>query len=361
MKSVSDLWNEWGVDGASILIVDDEPEYAELTHDFLRRCGAGAISIASTVEEAVERFREGRPELALVDYHMGPHTGLDVIAALREEQRFPEELSIVMQTGSRSAATRQQALSLLVTEFVQKEADPSEMLLRVGRALHLHRLVLRSLSENARLEQAVQQRTHQLDRAHRETFDRLARAAAMRDEDTAEHTGRVGLLARAIADQLGFPAVEAETLGHAAMLHDVGKIGIPDAILRKPGPLTTEERLVMETHTTLGVELLEGCEDVDLRTAMTIALTHHERWDGGGYPQRLQGAEIPIEGRIVAVADAYDAMTQNRPYRRAMPCEKAREILREGSGSQWDPQVVSALLAVLTAADAGSRELSMSQ
>jgi len=346
MKSARDLWIEWEVDGASILVVDDEREYAELTALFLQRAGASEVMIANSSESARRLFEEFRPELALVDYHIPPETGIDVVAALREAQAFPEELSIVMQTGSRATSTRDEALAHLVTDFVIKESEPTEMLLRVGKALRMHRLVLRSLNENGRLEAAVAQRTRQLDRANRETFDCLARAAALRDEDTAEHTGRVGCLAQTIACRLGFDEASAQALGRAARLHDVGKIGIPDAILRKPGPLTPEERSLMETHTTLGAKLLEGGEDADFRLATKIALSHHEHWDGKGYPGGLAKEDIPLEGRIVAVADAFDAMTKDRPYRSAMTAERAYMILREGSGSQWDPAAVAALLAV---------------
>ncbi len=346
MKSVHDLWTEWEVSGASILVVDDEQEYADLTAAFLKHAGAGKVVTANNVESARLMFEAFHPELALVDYHMSPGTGIDVIVGLRAAQSFPEELSIVMQTGSRSASTRDEALAHLVTDFVIKEAEPTEMLLRVGKALRMHRLVLRSLNENGRLEAAVELRTRQLDRANRETFDCLARAAALRDEETAEHTGRVGCLAQTIARRLGFDEVAAQALGRAAMLHDVGKIGIPDAILRKPGPLTAEERTTMETHTTLGAKLLEGGEDAGFRLATKIALSHHERWDGRGYPQGLAAEEIPVEGRIVAVADAYDAMTKDRPYRTAMTNQRACTILQEGSGSQWDPRAVQALLEI---------------
>lgn len=190
----------------------------------------------------------------------------------------------------------------------------------------------------------LETKAEQLRRASRETFDRLARAAALRDDDTAEHTSRVGRLAFETALALGMGRQEAGELGWATELHDLGKIGVPDALLRKAGPLTPEERATMETHVGLGVALLEGCESPLLRLATLVAASHHERWDGGGYPKGLRGPDIPLAGRIVAVADAYDAMTQDRPYRRAMAPEKAREILREGSGAQWDPAVVEAFL-----------------
>lgn len=207
--------------------------------------------------------------------------------------------------------------------------------------------LLTAAIENAELTAGLEARKQELQRATRETFDRLARAASLRDEDTAEHTARVGRLARQIALRLGFAMPEAETIGRAAELHDLGKIGVPDAILRKPGPLTPEERRIMEMHAGLGAALLEGCEDPVLQCATSIAYCHHERWDGRGYPRKLKGADIPIEGRIVAVADAFDAMSQNRPYRQAMPMNHVRAIFAEGRGAQWDPQATDALLDII--------------
>lgn len=353
MKSIAELWQVWGVVGASVLVVDDEPDYATLTGEFLRRVGAGTVLQASSPSDAVAVFEAERPELALIDYHLGAATGIDVVAALRIAQRHHDELAIVMQTGSRSAEIRKEALTHLVTDFVLKDHDPTEMLLRVGKALRARRLALHVHTENERLEAAVQERTGQLERANRETFVRLARAAALRDEDTAEHTGRVGALTEAIAGAVGMGPKEAATLGRAAELHDIGKIGVPDAILRKPGPLTSEERTIMETHAALGEALLEGGEDLVLRLATIVAASHHERWDGNGYPYRLAGDAVPLEGRIVAVADAYDAMTKDRPYRKAMTAEAACGILRIGSGSQWDPKVVAAFLRIVSTLSEG--------
>lgn len=347
MEPIAELWRKWDVVGASILVVDDDPDYAFLLREYLIRTGASRVSVANTLEEATSRYEAERPEIAIVDYHLEGHTGIEVIRALRAGQQFYDELPIVMQTGSRSADIRREAMSHFVTDFVLKDTDPTEMLLRVGKALRTHRLARQVRSENQRLEQAVAERTAQLARASEEIFERLVRAAALRDEDTADHTGRVGRTTCSIALALGIDPGNAEVLGRAAELHDIGKIGIPDAILLKPGPLTPDERKTMESHAALGAALLEGGADPILRIATTIAMSHHERWDGNGYPCRLSGMAIPIGGRIVAVADAYDAMTQDRPYRRAMPRETARQILREGAGSQWDSTVVDAFFRVL--------------
>jgi putative two-component system response regulator len=175
---------------------------------------------------------------------------------------------------------------------------------------------------------------------------RLALAAEYRDDDTFEHTERVGALAAAVAEELGLDVEDIEVLRLAAPLHDVGKIGIPDAILLKPGKLTPEEYDVMKTHTVLGARLLTGSGAPVLELGCRIAETHHERWDGNGYPNALGGEEIPLAGRIVAVADVFDALTHERPYKDAWPEEDALAEIAQGAGGQFDPLVVAAFLAV---------------
>ena len=199
---------------------------------------------------------------------------------------------------------------------------------------------------NAELEQRVAARTAALVAAQYETLDRLARAAESRDDDTGQHTARVGATSAALARALGWPAEEADRLGRAAVLHDVGKIGIPDGVLLKPGPLTPAEFAVMRTHTTGGAAILAGSEHALLRLAEAIALGHHERWDGTGYPQGLAGAAIPLAGRLVAIADVFDALTHARPYKAAWPVADALAEIAGQAGRQFDPVVVAAFLAL---------------
>jgi PAS domain S-box-containing protein len=202
------------------------------------------------------------------------------------------------------------------------------------------------------LEAAVAERTRELEDARAKTLHRLALAGEYRDDDTFQHTERVGRTSARIATRLGFEEKRVGILRKAAPLHDVGKIGIPDGILLKPGKLTAEEFEVMKTHTRIGADLLEGSGSPVLQMATVIAENHHERWDGAGYPNGLAGEEIPLVGRIVAVADVFDALTHDRPYKSAWPVEQAIDEIRRGAGSQFDPRVVSAFLAVHPDAEA---------
>jgi len=193
--------------------------------------------------------------------------------------------------------------------------------------------------QNQHLLEKVHERTVELEKAQLEILLYLARAAEYRDDNTGRHTQRVGQTSALIARALGLSQVQVELIRLAAPLHDIGKIGIPDPVLLKPGKLTVEEFEIIKTHTTIGARILAGSHFPVLQLAEEISLTHHERWDGAGYPRGLKGEAIPLSGRIVAVADAFDAMT-NRPYRKPLPMEEAWAALRDGAGTQWDKSVV---------------------
>jgi len=190
------------------------------------------------------------------------------------------------------------------------------------------------------LEKQVRSRTAAVLRAHEETIHLLVRASMHRDSETGNHIKRVGLYSARLAMAAGLDQSEVDLIRLASPMHDVGKIGIPDSVLRKPGPLTIEERKVMETHTLLGAEILSGSESPVLAKAKEIALCHHERWDGQGYPRGMAGDSIPLAARIVAVADVYDALTQDRVYRAAMPESQVLDILRDGRGNHFDPDLI---------------------
>jgi len=197
------------------------------------------------------------------------------------------------------------------------------------------------------LEKRVIERTYELEESHLEILVRLARAAEYRDDDTGEHTWRVGRISALIAQHMGLADKKVKLILHAARLHDVGKIAIPDGILLKPARLTSEEFETMKTHTTLGAEILSGGSSPLLQMAETIALTHHEKWNGTGYPGGLMGDLIPIEGRIVSVADVFDALTHDRPYKTAWPVEKAMDEIESQTGKQFDPDVVEVFKKIL--------------
>jgi putative two-component system response regulator len=209
--------------------------------------------------------------------------------------------------------------------------------LQVARALASMAAIL---VRNAQLRSEVQ-------RLHLDTIFRLATAAEFRDGETGAHIQRVSMYSEILARQLGMPAAWCQTVLFAAPMHDVGKLGVPDAILQKPGPLTPEERASMQRHAVIGAQILSGSPSPLLQTAERIALTHHERWDGRGYPNGLSGAAIPIEGRITSVADVFDALTSARPYKKPIPFPRAVEMVREGRGTQFDPAVIDALDACI--------------
>ena len=209
------------------------------------------------------------------------------------------------------------------------------------RVRHLH---LHVQEQNAVLEERVRERTQELEATHLEMLDRLAVAAEFRDDATGQHIKRVGQMSAILAQSLGLSKNQVELIQRAAPLHDVGKIGIPDRILLKPGTLIPEEFEVIKTHTTIGARILAGGRFALLRMAEEIALTHHERWDGTGYPQGLKGEAIPLPGRIVALADAFDALTSPRSYKKAQSVEAAVVAIKRGAGTQFDPRVVDAFL-----------------
>src|SRR3990170_1629849 len=337
---------------ARILIVDDQEANIHLLEGILGRAGYAELRGVTDPRDVTLLYAEFQPDLVLLDLHMPHLDGYAVMEKLRLLIPADAYLPILVLTADVAADARQRALSSGAKDFLTKPFDATEVLLRVRNLLETRFLHRQLWDHNQTLEGRVRQRTWQLEEARLEILERLALAAEFRDDDTGQHTQRVGKNATLLARVLGLPDARVELIGRAAPLHDVGKIGIPDHILLKPGALTADEFEVMKTHTTIGARILGGSRSPLLQMAEEIALTHHERWDDAGYPRGLSGDEIPIEGRIVAVADAFDAMTHDRPYRKARPDHEAWEILRRGAESQWDRRMVEAFESV----SAGTRE-----
>ncbi len=326
--------------GAQILIVDDQDVNVLLLEEILREAGYTNVRGVTDSRLALPMVVDVQPDLILLDLHM-PH--VDGFAFLERMKPLIDEgtyLPILVLTADITQEAKRRTLSMGAKDFLTKPFDTMEVLLRVRNLLETRALHLQLRDENMLLEDKVRARTRDLEEARIEILARLAKAAEFRDDVTGKHTHRVGELAARLATGIDLPEEEVELIRLAAPLHDVGKIGISDTILQKPGPLTAEEFEMMKTHTTIGAEMLSGSQVPLLILAREIALTHHEQWDGRGYPRGLREQAIPLPGRIVAVADAYDAMTNDRPYRKARPVAEALETLRRGAGGQWDQSVV---------------------
>jgi putative two-component system response regulator len=353
-----------GVDkSARIMIVDDEPLNVMTFRQHLKQEGYEHFFTTSDPREALPMMRRETPDVVLLDIRMPEISGMDILRVIGLDPVL-QHIPVLVLTAASDPATRRQALDLGANDFLHKPIDPNELLPRVRNAIMIKKHFDMASGEATRLEQQVERRTRQLEATRQQLILCLARAAEHRDNDTGNHVIRVGRYTSIIARQMGYPANRLEMLEQAAQLHDVGKIGIPDAVLFKPGrldvdeyelikkhcalgrqiiePITEKEWNILKTHTRIGESMLHVRSSSLLMLAARIAQTHHERWDGKGYPLGLQGEDIPLEGRIVAVADVFDALSSKRPYKEPFPRQKCFEILREGRGTQFDPAIVDA-------------------
>ncbi|GAB5442644.1 MAG: hypothetical protein Fues2KO_29930 [Fuerstiella sp.] len=342
---------------ALIAIVDDEPATVALTRKYLKDDGFQQFESITDSTTAIESFRAERPDLILLDLHMPQVDGFEVLRQVRRDNRT-KETPVIVLTASRDKDAKVQALKLGASDFLEKPIQPRELLARVHNTLLAKAHVDMLKDYSSRLEYEVQARTTELMASRREAVQCLARAAELRDDVTGRHVIRVGRYAAIIAEELGFSAERINWMEHAAQLHDVGKIGIPDAILHKPGRLTEEEFSIMQGHCVAGRSIIRdelvGDEMVKHRNvfddwtspmmhlASVVAATHHEKWDGTGYPRGLQGTDIPIEGRITAIADVFDALSTTRPYKAAIPLDECFCLMEEKRGTHFDPDVLDA-------------------
>ena len=327
-----------------VLIVDDSrSSLAFLTQTIgqLEGCTAEAFVRPS---EALARSAEVQFDLVIVDNVMPEIDGLEVTRRLRSAASY-RLVPIIMVTSDLEQGLRLQAIAAGATDFLNKPFDPVELQARARNLLSLRRAQTELADRALWLARAVEDATSALIKREEEVIWRLARAIEYRDGDTGGHVSRVAMVSRLIAEAIGLSPERCRIIYLAAPLHDIGKIGIADAILGKPGKLTPEELAIMREHVSIGARILEkGSSDL-IRVAELIAQSHHEKWDGTGYPDRLSGSDIPIEARIVAIADVFDALCSTRPYKAAWPIEQAyREIVR-CSGSHFDPKCVDAFEA----------------
>jgi len=334
---------------ARILVIDDQELNVDVLTRILERGGFTNFRSLTDPERFMQVFLEYAPDLVLLDLHMPRRDGFEILKDLAPylSETF---LPVLILTGDASGESKKGALSLGAKDFLAKPFDDGEVLLRIHNLLETRSLYLSLQTHNAELEARVRMRTRELEQSQGEVLERLAGAAEFRDGETSRHTERVGELSGQIASALGFDSEYSAMIRVAARLHDIGKIGIPDSILLKPGKLTREEFAVMASHTIIGARILSGGSSDVVTLAEQIALSHHERWDGTGYPHRLKGEAIPIEARIVSVADVLDALSHPRPYRAEWPRSSVVGLIQRGAGSHFDRAVVAALFSVLDAA-----------
>jgi putative two-component system response regulator len=330
----------------SVLVVDDEETVRNLLSLIVSRAG-GRAELAETGKEARDRLGARRYACALLDKNLPDMTGLELMREIRASSPHTQCLIV---TGYASTESAIEAVRLGAFDYIVKPFDVAVVQNRVRQALERGRLAaelddaMASLrKKNAELTESKQE----IKRAYLESVLQLSRAVEYKDDAAPAHVARISRYAGVIARQLDARPEWIEDLALAAPLHDIGKVGVADAILRKPGPLDADERRQVEEHVAIGARILEGATADVLVLARELVLTHHERWDGAGYPHKLRGEQIPLSGRIVSVCDAWDAVSTDRVYRKAMTFHAAVEEIRRGAGAAYDPRVVEAFEAVL--------------
>ena len=348
---------------AKIMIIDDEQLVIKVVKRYLTAEGYINFVTVNDSRQAVKRIWEEQPDVILSDINMPHVSGLDILRVRQRSQELSSIPVLILSASSEQDVMRE-ALEFGATDFLAKPVDPCSLSLRVQNTLIVKSQHDYLANQAKNLESQVEERLKQLEDSRNQIVHCLARAAEYRDNETGEHIIRVGKYCRVIAEELGFSEEYCREIELGAQLHDVGKIGIPDSILLNPGRLTVEEFETIKTHCGVGLEIMEPLSQFDqerlrghansggfimdtqessmLQLAASIARTHHEKWDGTGYPAKLAGEAIPIEGRICCVADVFDALCSERPYKPKFPLKKCLEIMLSERGTRFDPQVLDA-------------------
>ena len=327
---------------ARILVIDDDASNVRLLMRLLGRIGYH--NVRGTVDDsaALAEYAAYVPDLVLLDLHMPHVDGFAMLESMRAATPNEAMAPVLVLTADSSLHTQRRANELGANALVTKPYEINEVSLRVAALLELR------AHARAAFRAVPELHGHRTDNVEElQLLEQLARTCVYRDRLGPGHTERVGWMAAVMAAELRLPAATVDAIRMCAPLHDLGKIAIPDDVLLKPGPLTPDERAIAEWHTTIGSLILSGSRFPLMRLAADIALTHHERWDGSGYPRGLEGSDIPIGGRIVAVADVYDALTHVRPYKAAWTVPQSVAEIVSRAGTYFDPMVVDALLRVL--------------
>ncbi len=330
-------------DQASILIVDDLPIVRFSLQRILGKAGYRCRE-AEDVPQAMAALEEEPADLVLSDIQMPGASGLDLVKALKP--RIPD-ISVVMVSSMEDAETAIECLQEGAFGYVLKPFQPREILVQVNGALRRRMLEIAFRDREALLARKVREQTLEIRESREEIAFRLIAASEHRDNETGMHVRRIGLFAAEMARLLGWDEDSVETIQAAAPMHDIGKIGVPDAILQKPGALTEEEWVVMKRHTTMGATILKGSTVPFIQMGARISIGHHEKWDGTGYPKGLQGGQIPLEARITTLVDVYDALSNRRYYKEPWPEDQVIGLIRKNTGFHFDPALVSLFLTHL--------------
>jgi len=340
---------EHKISQANVLIVDDQIVNIKLLERILSQAGYTNIISTTDSRQVIELFNQHDIDLLLLDIRMPNMDGFEVMAKLKEEVSpiYYDYLPVLVLTAELTSETRSKALSAGAKDFLTKPFDQVEALQRISNILEVRLLHKQVLQQNLELESRVKERTQELEDSRLEIIRRLGLAAEYKDNETGNHVLRMSLFSQMLAKAVGLSDAQSEMILHAAPMHDIGKIGIPDKVLLKRGKLDDDEWRIMQTHVDIGVELLSGSDVPLMVMAKNIAESHHEWWDGSGYPNGLAGEAIPIEGRICALCDVFDALTSERPYKKAWSIDDAIGHIRQRSGSHFDPSLVEVFGTIL--------------
>lgn len=331
------------IQNSRILIVDDQPQNVLLLQRTLEGAGYKNLAGVTDSREVLKTFSEFHPDLVALDLRMPHVDGFDLLRQLRSRVPAGSFVPVLVLTADNSRKSKQEALALGAKDFLTKPIDVAEALLRIYNLLETRWLYVELQLHSHNLEEKVRVRTEELEQAQLEILQRLALAAEYRDDSTGQHTQRVGQWAALLGRASGLSKEYVELIRLAAPLHDIGKIGIPDGILLKPGTLTAEEYVHIKRHADIGRIILSGSKFPILQMAERIALYHHERWDGAGY-HGLRGDAIPLEARIVSIADTFDVITHARPYKEAASIDVALDVICQEKGKQFDPDLATTFI-----------------